>query len=442
MPDRTTALARKEDTVRYVIIGNSAAAVGAVEAIRQHDHENPITIIADEPHHVYSRPLISYLLGKAVDDSRMYYRPADFYERHGVETMLGVEVTGIDTQDKSLALGGGGTVTYDRLLIATGGKPFVPPLPGANLDGVFTFTTWKEARQIDQYIEDHRVKSALVIGGGLIGLKTTEALIERQVSITLIELADRILSATFDRTASKLAEAILRREHVDVRTGTTIEEIIGRGGRVDHAVLRDGERINCDLVIFAIGVRPNTGLIPPDTGIQVERGICVDRHMQTTTAAVYAAGDCVQAYDMLLDACRPIAIWPNAYRQGYIAGCNMAGVPKTYEGSFPMNSIEVCGVPTISVGITDPPREDAEYTVIDKYDRETLTYKKLVLHHDRLVGAIFVGDIDRAGIYTGLIRDRVDVRPFREHLLSGNFGLISLPRDYRKHLVVGDGIEV
>jgi len=119
----------------------------------------------------------------------------------------------------------------------------------------------------------------------------------------------------------------------------------------------------------------------------------------------------------------------------------MAGVDRRYEGSFPMNSVEVCAVPTISVGITDPPR-DGGYEIIDKYDRDALIYKKLVLHRNRLVGAILVGDIDRAGIYTGLIRDRVDVRPFKEHLLSGSFGLISLPRDYRKHLVVGEGIEV
>ena len=118
--------------MRYLIIGNSAAAVGAVEAIRQYDRQSPITIVADEAHHVYSRPLISYLLGGTVDETHMYYRPEDFYERHHVETMLGVEVTRINTGERTVSLSGGGQVGYDRLLIATGGKPFVPPLPGAN----------------------------------------------------------------------------------------------------------------------------------------------------------------------------------------------------------------------------------------------------------------------------------------------------------------------
>jgi nitrite reductase (NADH) large subunit len=440
--------------MHYAIIGNSAAAVGAVEAIRQYDQEGPITIVADEPHHVYSRPLISYLLGGVVDEAHMYYRPHDFYERYAVQTMLGVRVTSIELQEQHLVLSGGGVLPYDRLLIATGGSPFVPPVPGADLEGVFTFSCWQDARRIDAYIRDRGLdrvhsgdsqgeeRSALVIGGGLIGLKTTEALIERGVRVTLIELADRILSATFDRTASKMAQDILRRAGTDIRVGTTAQEIVGRGGRVDHVILRDGERVNCDLVVFAIGVRPNTGLIPPESGIRVNRGIVVDRRMGTSVPHVYAAGDCAEAYDCLLGVRRPIAIWPNAYRQGYVAGCNMAGVETGYEGSFPMNSVEVCGVPTISVGITDPQEEREEYEIMERYDRELPAYRKLVLRNKRLVGAICVGDIDRAGIYTGLIRDQVDVGPFQDHLLSGNFGLISLPKAYRKHLVKGEGIEV
>jgi len=274
--------------MRYVIIGNSAAAVGAVEAIRQCDQENPITIVSREPEHVYSRPLISYLLGGVVDESRMHYRPADFYDRHNVQTMLGVEVVRVDTGAQRIILKGGGTLRYDSLLIATGGKPFVPPLPGADLDGVFTFSTWEDARRMARYIDNRRVESVLVVGGGLIGLKTTEAMLARNLPVTMVELADRILSATFDRTASKLAETILRREHVEIRMNNTVEEIVGRGGQVDHAVLRDGERVNCDLVVFAIGVRPNTSVIPQDAGIRVDRGIIVNTHMRTTNPNVYA----------------------------------------------------------------------------------------------------------------------------------------------------------
>jgi NAD(P)H-nitrite reductase large subunit len=372
----------------------------------------------------------------------MYYRPADFYEKNRVETLLGVHVTEVHPQERSISLAGGGKLAYDRLLIATGGKPFVPPVPGANLRGVFTFITWEEARQMERFIEETGAQSALVIGAGLIGLKTIEALLARGIQVTVVELADRILSTIFDATASRLAEIILRREGVDIQTNTTVTEIIGRGGRVDHAVLRDGERIDCDMVVFAIGVRPNTSLIPADSGIKIERGIRVDGQMCTSVSDIYAAGDCVEAYDKLIDAYRQIAIWPLAYRQGYVAGCNMAGGDCEYGGGFPMNSISVCDVPTISVGLVDPPDDGDRYEIMDDYDRESLTYRKLVLRGRRLVGAMFINDIDRAGIYTGLIRDQADISQFRDHLLSGSFGLISLPKDYRKHLVVGSGIEV
>jgi NAD(P)H-nitrite reductase large subunit len=432
--------------MQYVIIGNSAAAVGAIEAIRQHDTENPITVISDETHHVYSRPLVCHLLGELVDEDRMVYRPLDFYEQHKVEPMLGVRATEIDTQAKTVSLAGGGAIAYDRLLLAVGGKPFVPPTPGIDLDGVFTFTKWEDAQKIDRHIKDNDVQTALVVGGGLIGMKAAKALMARGIRLTIIELADRILSTSLDHTASKLAESILRRAGVEVVTGTTVNEIVGKDRQVDHAVLQEGEKIDCDLIIFGIGVRPNLDLILPEpekrTGIKVNQGILVDAHMQTSAEDVYAAGDCVETYDMILGIERPIAIWPHATRQGHVAGCNMAGVEKVYEGGFPMNSEDVAGVPTIAVGLTDPKEREDEYEIIEKYDRAALTYKRLVLHRNRLVGAICVGDIDRAGIYTGLIRDRVDVSPFKEHLLSGNFGLISLPKEYRKHMVVGEGIVV
>lgn len=432
--------------MKYVIIGNSAAAIGAVEAIRRHDADNPITIISDEPYHTYSRPLISYLLGGVVDETRMYYRPADFYQKNRINTMLGVQVIGIDTAANRVLLDGGGMVEYDRLLIAGGGKPIIPPLKGGELKGIFTFTTWNDARRIAGYIQERnagprRIESAVVIGGGLIGLKTVEALLGRGIRVAVVELADRMLSTIFDPTASRIAEAILRREHVEIHTGTTVQEVMGRDGHVDHVILRDGERLNCDLLVLSIGVRPNTGFLQ-DSGIQVNRGICVDRAMRTNLPNVYAAGDCAEAYDMLVNANRVVAIWPLAYRQGAIAGANMAGQNKSYDGGMPMNAISVCDVPTISVGVTTPPADDAGYEVLDRYDRQSLTYKKLVLKDGRLVGAMFIGEIDRAGIYTGLIRDQIDVTPFKNHLLSGNFGLISLPKDYRKHLVIGEGIEV
>ena len=430
----------KNKNNKYTIIGNSAAAIAAVESIRKVDQESGITLIASEEHHTYSRPLISYWLGGEVDDERMPYRPPDFYEKNGVDTMLGVEVTSVDPEPRVLTTRDGDEVPFDRLLIATGGTPIVPPdVEGAEAEGVFTFTTWEDARAIESYIEEHGVKKALVVGAGLIGLKSTEALGAREIEVTVVELADRVLSATFDNTASMLAREAMEKAGIHTLCENTVSSIEQEEGRVRSATLRDGTEVDAELVLFAIGVRPNTALVQ-DTPIQVDRGILVDDRMETSVEGIYAAGDVAQAGQLLTDERRTLPILPTAYRQGSVAGSNMAGATRKYEGGVPMNSVDIFGLPTISVGMTAPDDEDTE--CLTRFEEEENTYKKLVLKDDRIVGAIFIGDIERAGIFTGLIKQKVDVSRFKDVLLSDDFGLLSLPAEYRKHVVSGLGMEV
>jgi NAD(P)H-nitrite reductase large subunit len=424
----------------YLIIGNSTAAMGAVEGIRQADPSQPITLVARESEHTYSRPLISYWLAGKVDDHRMAYRPEDFYPAHGVEALLGVEATGIDLDTRAVTLADGRALGFDTLLLAVGGRPIVPrDLAGSDAAGVFTFTTWEEARALKDYIAEHDVREAVVVGGGLIGLKAVEALQALGLRATVIELADRILSATFDQTASDLAQALLARGGIAVRCQTTVTEIERREDAVAGVALSDGTRIPCGLVIFAIGVRPDLRLVA-GTSIAVDAGILVDEHLQTNVSGIYAAGDVAQAADLLTGKQRPIAIFPNAFRQGLIAGNNMAGRTRVYEGGLAMNAVAVAGVPTMSVGLTAA--DDPECEALSTLDPEAPNYKKIVLYRDRIVGAIFIGNVDRAGIITGLIRGKINVAGFKDLLLTDDFGLISLPAEYRKHVVSGMGIEV
>ena len=428
------------EQTRYTIIGNSAAGIGAVEAIRERDPRGRITVLSKEPYHAYSRPLISYWLGGKVDDDAMPYRDEDFYERHDVEPKLGVRAVGLDSERRVVKTEDGEEVPYDRLLVATGGAPMVPPqMEGAEAEGVFTFTTWNEARAIREYCESHGVSRAVVVGAGLIGLKSTEALVQMGLDVSVVELADRVLGATFDRTASDMAEAAMERAGVNVRCEDTISRIRREAGHVSGVTLRSGDELDADLVMMAIGVRPN---VQPVAGspVEVDRGILVDEHMETSVGEIYAAGDVAQAPELLSEGLQTLAILPDAYRQGAVAGANMAGETEKYAGGLPMNSVDVFGLPTISVGETDPDDEDAEI-LIDRDEAERI-YKKLVLRRGVLVGAIFIGDIERAGIYTGLIRRKVDVSDYREVLLSEEFGLLSLPADYRKHVVSGMGMEV
>ncbi|MFP4250698.1 MAG: NAD(P)/FAD-dependent oxidoreductase [Armatimonadota bacterium] len=424
---------------KYLIIGNSVAAVAAVSGIREVDPAGSITLVAKEEHHTYSRPLITYLLGGKVDEEQMLYRPADWYEKAGVNAMLGTEIVSVDPDAHTVETAEGETIGYEKLLIATGGTPIVPPdLPGTDAGGVFTFTSLDDADAIKEYIEERGAQSAVVIGGGLIGLKSVEALLALEIDTTVVELADRMLSATFDETASLLAQKRLREAGVEVRCETTASELLAEDGRVVGAKLTDGDTIPTDLVIFAIGVFPATGIVE-DTAIEVDRGILVDDRMQATAEDVYAAGDVAQARALLCGTQRCIAIFPNAYRQGEIAGRNMAGDDAAWDGGLVMNSVTVVDVPTISVGVTEALGED--YEVLSELDEDAYTYRKIVLDGDRIVGAVFVGKIDRAGIITGLIREQIDVAEIRDMLLSDDFGLISLPADYRQRVLSGTGSE-
>lgn len=432
---------------KYVIIGNSVAAIHAVEAIRERDLKGGIILISDEDCHVYSRPLISYYLGEKVTEDRMAYRPPSFYDDHHVQAMLGQKAVSLDTHAKKVILKDQTEVEFEKLLLATGGSPFVPDIPGRELQGIFSFNTIEDAHCLKGFVGDHHVKKAVVLGGGLIGLKTTEALIALNIQVTIIELADRILSATFDLTASKIIENALNGIGCSIITNDTVQEFIEKEKRrVGSVLLRDGTKINCDLVITAIGVRPRVDLVK-GTQIKVNRGILVDHFLQTSVKDIYAAGDVVESFDFIMNIHRPVAILPNASKQGRIAGQNMAGGEKTYEGCLAMNSVELAGIPIISVGLTDPlllsdTKRTKNIDVLQDLREEDAIYKKIIIEGNRIIGVILIGNIDRAGIYTGLIKDKVDISSFKDHLLKDDFGLLSFPKEYRKHLVTGQGIEV
>jgi NAD(P)H-nitrite reductase large subunit len=426
--------------MKYLIIGNSAAAIGAVEAIRRNDKGSPVTIISDEPHHVYSRPLISYLLAGHVTKNKMFYRDENFYRDNNVETVFNKKVTGIDTKKKQAILDDKKRINYDRLLIATGGTPFVPPIKGKERKNVYTFTKWSDAEEIIQLLNPPHppftkggrrgIRKAVVVGAGMIGLKAIEGLNAIGIDVTAIELAPEVLSRALDKDASRIVQRKMEEAGVEVITNNEVVEITGRGETTTGVVLRDKKKIKCDLVIIAIGVIPNTGFLK-GSGIKINRGIVVDEKMETNVKGVYAAGDVAEALNMLTNEKMPIPIWPLAYRQGEIAGDRMSGGSLVYKGGFPMNSIEFPGAPTISIGIIDP-RGDG-YESLIKNDSANGNYKRIIIKNERLVGAILVGDdVDRAGILTGLIKEQRPVTAFKDKLLDRNFGFVHMLREHRK----------
>jgi len=357
-----------------------------------------------------------------------------------VQTILGDAVVSVHPAEHQVRTASGRKVAYDKLLLATGGKPIVPPIPGTDARGVFTFTCYDDARRVDEWLKTEPTREAVVLGGGMIGLKAAEALITRGLSVTIVELADRLLSNTFDQAASRLLEDALRKKGASVCLQTTVEKVIVTQGQVRGVKLKSGLDLYCRLLVIAIGVSPNLSYLS-GSGIVTNRGIVVDEKLQTSAPDIYAAGDVAEAYDLLLGQKRPLPILPLAYRQGMIAGRNMAGLSDNYTGGMPMNSIEICGLPTISVGLTAVSEADG-FEILVNQNTVAGTYRKVVLKDNRLVGVILVGDIDRAGVYTGLIERREDVGAVKSLLLSSEFGLMSLDPKYRKHMVSGPGIEV
>ncbi|MDP2847964.1 MAG: FAD-dependent oxidoreductase [Humidesulfovibrio sp.] len=386
----------------YVIIGNGVASIGAIEGIRRHDKDGRIVIIGAEDTAAYGRPLISYLLAGKIGPERLALRGDDYYTRNGVELKLGTTATSIDTAKKTVTTDKGETVKYDRLLIATGGIPFVPPIPGVQGPDIYSFTTLAHANTLIEL--SSKIKRAVVIGGGLIGLKAAESIFDRGVAVTIVELAPRILSGGFDEKAGKLAANRLKKVGIEVNCGVTAKEIQRtKEGRVKGVLLTDDRFLECDVVVVAIGVVPHSS-IAKDAGVKVERGIMVDSKLMTNARDVYAAGDVAQAMDQITGEHRVVPIWPNAYNQGYASGRNMAGAKQPYMGGLPMNSISFYGLPTISVGTVNPPEGDSSFEVHALLDEEKETYRKLVFRDEKLVGYVLVGDIDKGGMYTAFIK--------------------------------------
>ncbi len=418
--------------MKYVIIGNGVAAAGAVDGIREIDADGAITVISSEPYEVYGRPLISNLLRGEIVESAIYCRPEDYYETNRVDLLLDKTVTKIDAKKHKISLDTKKTIAFDKLLVATGGVPFFPPIKGQEGKDIYTFTTLEDAHKLEALVG--KVKKIVVLGGGLIGLKAAEGLHDRGIHVTVVELADRILSSAFDQTAGAIIAKRLGEVGIDMALGNSIKQIARKNGRVKNVVLQDKRTIDCDAVVIAVGVVPNLALVA-DSGLKANRGILTDEYMETNIPGVFAAGDVAEAYDLVLGERRVTPIWPNAYLQGKYAGLNMAGASRRYPGGCAMNAIEFYGIPTVSMGLSNPPEKG--YDVLTKLNTAANTYKKLVLKDGILVGAVLVGNIDRAGILTGFIQGKVNVADFKDALLKDDFGLVHLPQEIRTEMLAG-----
>lgn len=391
-----------------------------------------MAVVSDEEHHTYGRPLISYYLADEIDFDKVFYRPLDFYEKNGIDAILGREAVKINFGQRSIVLDDGDELGFEKLLLATGGEPFVPQIDGLGKYEFFTFMTLDSSTKIRDRLARGNTDTAVVLGGGLVGLKATEALTQRGVHVKVVELADRVLGPALDEQASAIVQSVLEEKGIEVLTEHTITEIVGEGSQVKSVILDNGEKIDCGLLVIGIGVRSRIQLVK-DTPIQIGRGITVDKHEKTSVPNIYACGDCAEVYDFIMDDFRLTPLWPTAHIGGRVAGSNMAGVEKEYVWGTGMNAVDFFGFPVISAGLINP-QEDEELEILTKLDPDKGIYKKFLLRDQRIVEMILLNEVDRAGVVLGLMRERVDVTSFKDDLLREDFGAIYLPRELRREI--------
>ena len=376
--------------MRYVIIGGSAAAIGCIEGIRSVDKTGEIILITGETEWNYSRPLISYLLEGKTTRDKMWCRLDSFFTRNGVTVKAGVLATALDAGDRTVRLSTGERLAYDRLLAATGSRPFVPPIPGLEtVERTFCFQTLSDASALAEALRPE--SRVLILGAGLTGVKCAEGIRGLCAQIAIADLAPRVLPAVLDDTAAAMVQA--RMEEKGVRFYLNDSAAAFRG---NTARLQSGTELEFDVLVTAVGVRPNTQLVA-DAGGAVDRGILVDGRCATTLPDVYAAGDCAQGYDAVSGEKRMLPLWPNAVLQGETAGINMAGGRADYTQGIALNASGVFGLHMVTAGSY----EGESFTV-----QRDGSYKRLVTADGVLKGVIMVGDVSRAGIYTDLIRKK------------------------------------
>lgn len=409
--------------MRYVIVGNGPAGFAAVEALRKTDPEGEIVLVSDEPYPFYSRVLLTYYLAGVAERESLWLADTEWYARRRVRLLAGRRAVGIDAVSRRLLLDGGQTVAYDRLLLATGARPQVLKVPGADLPGVFTLRTLEDAEALSFWV-GRRPQRAVVVGGGMIGLKAAEALKARGLEVHVVVSSPRLLSQVLDGEGASLVQEILEAEGYHLHFEEDVVAIEGRE-RVEGVHLRSGKLLAAGSVVVGKGIVPNVGFLA-GSEIKVNRGVLVNERFETTVPGIFAAGDVAEAYDRVWKCSRINALWTNAVEQGYLAGLAMGGHPVTYRGSVAQNSLVCAGLAVFTGGMVNPP-ENGNCRVEIRVDPKRRLYRKAVLENGRLVGLVAVGETAGVGAFSSLLGREVEEQNVAD-FLEGRFGFGHLLR--------------
>ena len=401
--------------LKLVLVGNGMAGIRTLEELlKAAPGMYDITVFGDEPHPNYNRIMLSPVLAGEQTVAQIVLNDRDWYAGQGITLHTGKRVVKIDRQRRLVEADDGTRAEYDRLLLATGSKPFMLPVPGADLDGVVGF---RDIADVERMIEaSSRFRHAVVIGGGLLGLEAANGLKQRGMEVSVVHIAPWLLERQLDEPAARLLQQSLEEKGLKFLLGKQTEALVpGESGRVCAVKFKDGETVPADQVVMAVGIRPNTTLAE-SAGLRCERGLVVNDTMQSVTdPRIYAVGECVNHRGVAYGLVAPL------FEQAKVAANHLAehGVAR-YQGSMTSTKLKVTGIDLFSAG-QFMGGEGTESLVFS--DAAAGTYKKLVIKGDKLVGACLYGDTLDGSWYFDLLREGTDISQFRKTLLFGQHHL-------------------
>jgi nitrite reductase (NADH) large subunit len=390
----------------YLIIGNGVAGTTAAENIRKNDKTGKITIVTDEDISFYYRVRLNeYLCGDISQDGLMA-KKGEWYSDNNIGLRLNTRVSSIEPDKKHVVTDKGETISYDKLLIATGSRSFIPPINGSQTQGVFAVRDIRDVRKIMEY--SRNIKDVVVIGGGLLGLEAANALRKTGKRVTIVEFSSRLLPRQLDIEGAKRLQRIMEKMGFEFRLDAKTEGIVGDDA-VKSVRLAGGKTLPAQMVIISAGVRPAMELAK-SIGLECDKGIKINEHLGANRPDIYAAGDCVEFNGM------PYGIWTAAMEQGKIAGANMAGVNMVYTGTTMANTLKVVGIDLASAGDIDAEDKKETKIVMDEN-----SYKKIVLEDGKVIGCIMLGDTKVFPKITRLISSKKDISKYKNEILKEDF---------------------
>jgi len=417
---------------RFVVLGNGIAGVSAAQAMRRLDKEASITIISEEPHPTYSPCVLSDYLSGKISREKVFVRGIQDYSRQNIQLITSERAIALDPDQKKIILQAK-SVAYDKVIVATGSKPMIPPIGGTKRKGVFTFKSIEDGDSISRW----KGRTAVVIGSGPIGVEVSVALRTRGYRVYLIELLDRILPQVFDEHPACLIEEALKSIGIDVGTEEKVIEILGE--EKVEGVLSDRRKIKCDTVILATGMRPEKGFVEGILEQGRLGGIKVNDRMGTSLKDVYACGDCVEAQSLIDGQPMLSLLWHSARQQGEVAGSNAAGFLKTYPGSLNITGVEVSGLKAISIGSIGASLDSGLDIIEVKRDGG---YRRLISSKGVLVGVQSIDWDENLGLFLAAILRKEKVKTYQD-LTSSRKPLLrpfkQFPFGRKLHGVAGRG---